>query len=125
MPLARARVGKLALGSDVAAGRSFSMRRAMASAYDNALCVNETITPAELFRLATLEGARALGFSAQSGSLEPGKDADLVVLRAAADAQNAADLLSGLIFDGDDLAVLACYVRGRRLDQVAPGPRER
>jgi 5-methylthioadenosine/S-adenosylhomocysteine deaminase len=38
------------------------------------------LTAADAFAMATLEGARVLGWQAEIGSLEPGKQADLVVL---------------------------------------------
>ncbi len=116
MPLRQAtrRGVSVALGSDVAAGRSFSMRRAMASAYDNALCLGHSLAPAELFRMATLGGARALGCADVAGSLEAGKDADIAVIggmpRGDLDA-----LLAALVFDSDDVSVVASYVRGKRL----------
>jgi cytosine/adenosine deaminase-related metal-dependent hydrolase len=66
--------------------------------------------------MATLGGARALGWDATTGSLEEGKDADMLVLRAAAGARSIDDVLSALIFDNDDLGVEAVYLRGRRLD---------
>ncbi|MFC3890490.1 amidohydrolase family protein [Lentzea rhizosphaerae] len=40
------------------------------------------VTPADLLRMATVEGAVALGMADRVGSLAPGKHADLVVLRA-------------------------------------------
>ncbi|MBM4357953.1 MAG: guanine deaminase [Deltaproteobacteria bacterium] len=103
------------LGSDVAAGRSFSIRRAMASAYDNALAAGSTVEPAELLRLATLGGARTLGCDRVTGSLEPGKDADLIVIpmRRAVKTLDAA--LAALIFDNDDVRVTASFVRGKQL----------
>src|SRR5262249_27334823 len=58
---ARARGVPVGLGSDVAAGRSFDMRRAMSYAYDNALCLGDRVPASDLFAMATLGGARALG----------------------------------------------------------------
>jgi guanine deaminase len=103
------------LGSDVAAGRSFSIRRAMASAYDNALVAGAKVEPAELLRLATLGGAETLGCERVTGSLEPGKDADLVVVPLRRPTKTLDAALAALIFDTDDVRVAASFVRGRRL----------
>ncbi|HTJ82377.1 MAG TPA: amidohydrolase family protein, partial [Polyangiaceae bacterium] len=56
-----------ALGSDVAAGRSFSMRRAIAHAHDAALASGSTASPATLFTMATLGGAELLGLGDVAG----------------------------------------------------------
>jgi 5-methylthioadenosine/S-adenosylhomocysteine deaminase len=40
----------------------------------------DALTAADVFRMATLEGARAIGWADQIGSLEVGKQADLVLL---------------------------------------------
>ena len=50
------------------------------------------------------------------GSLEQGKDADVLVLRVGERARTVDDVLSALLFDSDDLGVEAVYLRGRRLD---------
>lgn len=106
----------VALGSDVAAGRSFSMRRAMSYAYDNALCVDDALTPAEVFRMATLEGARALGLADRVGSLEEGKEADIAVFDLPRPPQTAEEALASLVFDTDRPQAREVYVRGERLD---------
>lgn len=105
----------VALGSDVAAGRSFSIRRAMAFAYDNALAAGQAVTPAEILRLGTLGGAEALGCAHATGSLEPGKDGDVVVVPLRNPARSLDTALATLIFDNDDVRVAQTYVRGRRL----------
>ena len=117
MPLRRAQkhVRALALGSDVAAGRSFSMRRAMAYAYDNARCLGIDAAPHELLRLATLEGARALHCDDRVGSLETGKDADVAVFLMPASAQSAERVFASLLFDTDDIRAVGAFVRGRRV----------
>lgn len=105
----------VALGTDVAAGRTFDVRRIMSSAYDNALCLGHRLLPAELFRLGTLGGAEALGMDAAIGSLEPGKDADLCVMELPSYVEGLADVLSRIVFSSDTTLVRETYVRGKRL----------
>lgn len=51
------------------------------------------------FRLATIDGARALGLDAITGSLEPGKRADLAVVRIdGAHAEPGGDVFSRLVY---------------------------
>src|SRR5262249_58191859 len=57
---ARRRRVPVALGTDVAAGRSFSVPRSMAYAYDTSLSVGAPIPPPDLFATGTLGGAEAL-----------------------------------------------------------------
>jgi 5-methylthioadenosine/S-adenosylhomocysteine deaminase len=56
-------------------GRHFDLKLAGKGGLPNLLTTREVI------RYATLDGARTAGLAAVSGSLEPGKQADLVVLR--------------------------------------------
>ena len=111
---ARARGVRVGLGSDVAAGRSFDLRRAMAYAYDNALCLGDHLIAEDLFRLATLGGAEALGLGDVTGSLEVGKDADLIAVSLPDHATSVSDVLSLLAF-ADAGRVTRTYVRGRQV----------
>lgn len=110
---ARAHGVAVALGSDVAAGRGFSVRRAMACAYDNALCAGAPVEPAELFVMATLGGARVLGFDDVGGSLEVGKDADFAVLALPGYVHGLEAVLGHVVFASDVLTARRTFVRGR------------
>lgn len=112
---ARARSIPVALGTDVAAGRTFDLRRIMSSTYDNATCIGDPITPEELFRLGTLGGAEALGLAGETGSLEAGKDADFCVIELPAYVEEHGDVLSRVVFSSDTTPVRETYVRGRRV----------
>lgn len=106
----------VALGSDIAAGRSFSMRRIMASAYDNAMCLGQAPALSELLTMATLGGARALGSDAVTGTLEPGKHADLIAVPCSEQAKGLEQVLQQLVFDTDAPQVAAAFVRGRKVE---------
>jgi guanine deaminase len=111
---ARSRGVAVGLGSDVGAGRSFDVRRAMAYAYDNALCLGERTTAAELFAMATLGGARALGLDGVIGALTPGREADIVALSLPAPVETMDDALAQIAF-ADGVRVVRTFVRGRRV----------
>jgi guanine deaminase len=115
MPTAavRARGIPIALGTDVAAGRSFRIPRIASSAYDNALRQGMQLDPREVFWWATRGGALALGES-RVGWLEPGAEADLVALDVPAWAQTEDEVLGWVLFD-HDARVQRTWVRGRVL----------
>lgn len=111
----RVRVG---LGTDVGAGRTFSLRQVMASAYDASLIVGAPVPAEELLWHATRGGAAALGLGAALGCLAPGFDADLVAIDAPELAADAA-LFDALAFRRDAGPARAVYVRGRLLRGAA------
>jgi guanine deaminase len=115
MPLRRAldlgiRVG---LGTDVGAGRTFSMRRVAAAAYDAALVRGEPVTPEELLWLATRGGSLALGHGERLGCIGPGFSADLVAVDLPPGVGQGAALLDALLFRHDAGPVRAVMVQGR------------
>lgn len=127
MPLHRALEAgiRVALGTDVGAGRSFSLRRIAASAYDASLVIDAPVDPEILLWLATRGGARALGQSDRIGCIAPGYDADFAIVDAPAlDAK--AGLVDALIFRHDAGPVRSTIVRGQALtgsvDGRAPTP---
>jgi len=75
-----------------------------------------SLPEAQALEMATLGGARALGLDALTGSLEPGKQADLVAvdLRAAR-FQPVYDPMAALIHTGAGSAVSHVWVSGRPL----------
>ena len=109
------------LGTDIGAGTSFSLLRTINEAYKIAALNAAPITAFEAFYLATLGGARSLGLEDRIGSLEAGREADIVVLEPKATpllafrenrSRSLEETLFVLMTLGDDRAVRATYVAG-------------
>jgi 5-methylthioadenosine/S-adenosylhomocysteine deaminase len=82
-----------AVGGDLFGAMRTALALARGAAHEAALAAGEALdrvplTAAEVLAMATIEGARAIGLDDRVGSLEPGKQADVLVLRA--DAPNLA-----------------------------------
>ncbi len=116
------------LGSDIGAGTTPSMFNAMADAYKVQQVQHVSLSPFQLWYLATLGGARALTLDAETGSLEVGKSADFLILDLHATpllsmrtgrAESLEDLLAGLIFMRDDRAVQRSVIAGRTVSERA------
>jgi cytosine/adenosine deaminase-related metal-dependent hydrolase len=82
------------------------------------------LRPSEAFHLATSGGARALGKSATIGSLDAGKEADLIIVDLAAllpygkqgytaDDLTPEDIVALCIYRGGPQTNLETYVRGK------------
>ncbi len=72
-----------------------------------------TLGAARAFRLATIDGARALGLDAITGSLEKGKRADLAVVRLdGVHAEPGGDVFSKLVYACGARDVVHVYVDG-------------
>jgi len=110
------------LGSDIGAGTTPSFFNAMADAYKVQQVQGVSLSPFQLWYLATLGGAKTLSLDAETGSLEAGKSADFLVIDLKGTplltlrtgrASSLEDLLAGLIFMGDDRAVARSFIAGR------------
>jgi guanine deaminase len=113
---------RVALGTDVGAGSSFSLLHMMGEAYKVGQLRHDNLDPLHAFYLATLAGARALRIDDKVGNLAPGKEADFIVLdlaatpllaRRTAAARTIGETLFVLSLLADDRAIERTYLAGR------------
>jgi guanine deaminase len=130
MPLQQLRQHNVAVGmaTDVGGGTSFSMLATMAETYKLQMLIGYKPTVLELYHMATLGNAQRLKIDHETGSLDIGKYADIVVLDPQATpvlasrhelSQSIEDVLFSLMMLGDDRAVSATYVAGSCVSQRA------
>jgi len=112
---------RVGLGTDVGGGTTLSMLRTMAESYKVCQMAGQSLSPLSAFYLATLGGAASLYLDGQIGNFDVGKEADFVVLDAAAmphlarridRAETLDERLFALMILGDDRAIHATHVLG-------------
>jgi guanine deaminase len=117
----RAKPLRIAAATDIGGGTSYSMLRTMDEAYKVIALQGEKINPLAAFWQITRGNAEALSLAAHVGALDPGMDADIVVLDARATPamrlrMERATTLNEELFLlqtlGDDRAVVETYVAG-------------
>ena len=113
MPIADAltRGIPVAMGSDVAAGRSFQVPRALSVAYDNALHRGTPVSLARLLWLGTRGGALALRHP-QVGAIAEGLAADMTLHEVPWWVTDAEGVLASVLFDHDRPGPAATWVAG-------------
>lgn len=114
----------LGVATDVGGGTSYSMLATLGEAYKVQMLAGYKPSAHELFAMATRGNAGRLKIEHETGALEHGKFADIVVLDPGATPVLASrqelsasleDVLFSLMILGDDRAVKATYVKGRKL----------
>jgi guanine deaminase len=115
---------RIGVATDIGGGSSYSMLRTMDEAYKIQQLLGERLNPLESYYHMTLGNAEALSLADRIGTLEPGSDADIVVLNAAATPAMALkmEVVKSLVEElfllqtmGDDRAVAETYVAGAAL----------
>ena len=110
----------VALGTDGAASNNdldlFGEMR-LAALLGKSLAGDAAALPAaRVLRMATINGARALGLSAETGSLEPGKSADIIAVDLGApETEPVYHPLSTLVYAAGRHQVTDVWVAGRRV----------
>lgn len=126
LPMAQRHKLNVGLGTDVGAGTSFSILQTLNEAYKVLQLQGVRLSPFQSLYLATLGGARALRLEDKIGTLQPGTDADFLVLDYHAtpllsyrlkQARNIAETLFALITLGDDRTVWQTYAAGKLVHQ--------
>ena len=113
---------QVALATDVGGGQSFSMLATMRAAHEVARLKGEPVSALQLWYWATRAGALALGWDDRVARLEPGFEADLIVVdpratpllaRRTARAESLEETLFAITVLGDDRAIRETLIAGR------------
>lgn len=120
---------RVALATDVGAGTSLCQLRTLAEAYKVLQLQQTALTAHAGWYMATLGSARALSIDESVGSLEPGREADFLVLdweqisvlaERVRTAQSMEEVLFAVMMLGDERCIACTYVAGRCAYQREP-----
>jgi guanine deaminase len=119
---------KVGVGTDVGAGTSFSVLRTLGEAYKVCQLQGASLDPFRALYMATAGGARVLGLRDRIGGLEPGQEADFVVLDGSQIPLFGAwtvdrplqQRLFALQVLGDDRAIARTYIAGELAYERSP-----
>lgn len=116
----------IGIATDVGGGTSYSMLATLGEAYKVQMLAGYKPSAHELFAMATRGNAERLRIGHETGAIETGKYADLMVLDPCATPVLASrqevstsleDVLFSLMILGDDRAVRATYVKGCKVHE--------
>jgi guanine deaminase len=116
----------LAVATDIGGGTSYSMLATLGETYKVQMLAGYKPSAAGLFWLATRGNAQRLHLDSEIGSLDSGKFADLTIIDPRATdvlssrhdlSQSLEDVLFSLMILGDDRAIRATYVKGRKVHE--------
>ena len=114
--------GLVALGSDQASGNNLFNEMKLTALFNKIRYRDPTVMPAwDVLRMATIEGARAIGLGDDVGSLEPGKQADLILVDLTAPnlspviSEPIRNIIPNLVYAGSGHEVKTVMVAGKIL----------
>ena len=114
----------LGVATDVGGGTSYSMLATLGEAYKVQMLGGYKPSATELFAMSTIGNAQRLHLASETGSLAVGKFADIAVLDPRATpvlecrqglSQSLEETLFALMMLGDDRAIRATYVAGKKV----------
>ncbi len=120
--VARKKPVRIASGTDIGGGTSYSMLKTMDEGYKILQLQKQNFSPLEAFYQITLGNAKALSLESKVGTLDVGTDADIVVINSKASeniklrmdtVKNLPEELFVLQTMGDDRIIEQVYIKGK------------
>ena len=104
----------IAMGTDVAGGRSFRIPHSLSKAYDNALATGTTLSNAHLLWLGTRGGAMALKED-RLGAISPNFKADFICIDRPNWVETPEQILAQLLFYAEAGSVRETWIGGQKV----------